>query len=150
MNADKCSRSNEIMLRQMTATRNVIKNKFRKACAFRLEHVRDANRALHSLITAATTNESESKKSAHDFSLRKQSKNNMPQLGLAIKSDLNKKIKSCSRGNVNNVNNPNKLCAKLRKLLNSQNTDSPQRTREIRAIVNKLHELEILTLKREF
>lgn len=134
MNADNCSsRSNESMLGQMTATRNVINNKFRKACAIRIEHERDANRTLQTLATASAaaakvtvrTNDSESKKRASDYSLRKQTKNSTPQLALAI-------------------NDPNVLCSKLRILINLQNVDSVSRTKEISSVVNKLHELGII------
>lgn len=125
----------------MTSTRNVIKKKFRKACASRLERDRDANRALQPLTTAATTVTTSLSSSPlppppPTITNESESKNNTMQLGLAINS--------YSQRNVNNTNDPNELCAKLRLLLNSKNGDSLHRTREISSIVNKLHGLEII------
>lgn len=147
MIADKCSRSNEALLRQMRATQNVIKNKFRTACALRREHDRDANQTLQSLTTTAKahttlsshsspqmtiTNETVSKKSAQDFSHRKQSKNTTLQSsGLTIKS------------NSKNMN-VDELCIKLRILIHSHHAYSLHRMREISLIVNKLRELKAI------
>lgn len=145
-------RSNEIVTK-IAATQSVIKNKFEKACANRLEHERDVNQMMQPLTAAATKtfssptiiNDSASQKD--DFSLRNlsNSKNAAQQLRLATKSYSSYNNKSANMFEMY-FDNPNKLCNRLRLLVTSRIEDNEitYRTKEIRSIIAKLQALGIL------
>lgn len=150
------NRTNAIMSK-LTATQNVMKNKFEKAYTNRIEHEHNLNHAIEPLkalsTAASSTNESNSPK--EDVSLRNlsESKNMTQQLRLAKKSYSNHAIKSrpisstklVDNGNIirEYSNNPNELCDRLRLLLTSQIAGANQ-MEEINTIISKLHDLDII------
>lgn len=145
-------RSNKIKTK-LAATQSVIKKKFKKAYANRLQHEHDVNQAIEPITTVATPttstliptpsliNNSESEE--NNISLRdlSQTKNIAHQLRLATKSYYSYKNNRSAR-----IDDPNELCDRLRLLLASRNADNETNThiREIKSIVAKLHELGIL------
>lgn len=102
------------MLLKITDVHKVIRKKFKKARKNRLDSERDVNRTVKPLTTKI--NEMEV------FSL--------PVISSARKTE---------------INDPNILCTRLRVLLDeSKTTDKVQRTDEINAIINHLHEQDFL------
>lgn len=106
--------SNEIKMKLAT-TRNVIRNKFSKAHANRLENENNLNQAMQPLLA-------ESSNDATSQSIANQSQ-------------------SMSRANV--IVNPNELCERL-KILLSMDASDVKHSEEINTIIAKLRELEIL------
>lgn len=105
---------------KLTATQNVIRNKFHKACAIRLENERDSNDAMkHLTISSIITNDLESKNtSSHNI------------------INTNKKNKI----------DPNKLCDNLKTLLatSTQNVGQMTYTHQMKAILDELRDLQII------
>lgn len=110
------SRSNEFASK-LSVTQNVIKNKFEKARENRLEFEHDVNQTLRLPSTADNTS---SESMIHS-------------------------IKNFTPGTNNEMqNDPNELCEKLRRLINSSITGNGNHTLEINSIIAKLYELETI------
>lgn len=124
---------------KLTATQNVIRNKFEKAYTNRLVNKHDVNHAMKSLtarrLSSSTTDlESEN----NDSSLHNLSKttttNNSSQLHLVTKINTEEKN-----------HDPNTLCAILRILLTSSpKVGDMNCMRQINTILDELRELEII------
>lgn len=166
-------RSNEIKSK-ILYTQNIMKNKFEKAFANRLEREHNLNQAMEPLraltsptITSTTTtsiNENDSPN--EDESLRKlsKSKNTSSQLRLATKSYSNLAIKSRPMTTTlatkttpttltkladsdiirNYSHNPNALCERLRLLVTSQIAGNINQIEEINIIIVQLRDLGII------
>lgn len=169
-NKNDGNRSNEIMSK-LAATQNVMKSKFAKAYANRLEREYNLNQAMEPLMTSPINKSKSWKK---DDSLRNQSKpkKTARQLNLAVQSYSNHAIKSrpmttklvdsekegekiehsISYSNIEkNAHNirkyfydPNELCNRLRLLLTSQIACDAKCVKEINTIIIKLYDLDIL------
>lgn len=109
----------QVSASKLSATQNVIKNKFKHAYANRMEREYDVNQAMKSINVGGTTS------SASSLTIT-----NEPE---SIKNDYS-----------NHSIDPNELCTNLRKLLTSQIADNVNRTHEINMIVEKLRELKIV------
>lgn len=126
---------------ELSATRNIIKNKFSKAFANRLEDENNMNQAMQPLLKESLNN-------ALSLSIAKQSR---PMT--TIKADDSKYIKKNQETSVlyiknakiirKSFDNPNELCDRLRTLLSSSMT-ADAISHEENAIIAKLRELEIL------
>lgn len=104
---------------KLADVQNTIRIKFKKACKIRLECERNVNQAMKPLTATKICMHQQS--SAKIYSLNS--------------------IKDSSI----ETNNLNYLCNRLRVLLDSTNLDDDvQRTHEINAIINRLHDLKIL------
>lgn len=111
---------NQDSVSKLTATKNVIRNKFEKAQAIRLENEHNVNDGMKYLITT-----SESKN--NDLSTT----NNSAQLHLKTNEKQHNR-------------DPNTLCAILKILLASSSDSDTERMQQISAILNELRELEII------
>lgn len=143
------TRSNEI-ISKIAATQNVIKNKFSKAIANRLEHEKNLNQTMQPLLTTSSDgvtslkNESES---LHDNSLRNLSNNNKNkthQFRLATKSYLNHAMQPRPMITAKHDDNANELCDRLRLLLTSMIPGDVEQAEEINAIIMKLRRQGII------
>lgn len=136
--------SNEI-ISKISATQNVLKNKFSKAIANRLEHEKNLNQTMQPhLATTSLKNESES---LHDNSLRNlsnNSKNKTQQFRLATKSYLNHAIQSRPMITAKHGDNANELCDRLRLLLTSMIAGDVEQAEEINVIIMKLRRQGII------
>lgn len=116
---------------KLTATRNIIRDKFEKAYTNRVEHEHDVNRVMNRLTESTITYDSESKN--NDFSLRDLSKttptNDTPQLCLSNKEKHR---------------DPNALCENLRMLLTSLLAGDTNSMQLINAILDELRDLNII------
>lgn len=118
MDTTKTAVNHEKMkLRKLVTTRNIIKNKFKKARKQRLEHENDAVQAITPLLTIMkpVVGGSGSSSSSSSFAL-----------------------------SVKNQCEPNVLCNKLRQLINSQIAGDENCTPEIMRIITDLRNHEIL------
>lgn len=149
-------RSNEIMS-ELVSTQHVLKNKFKQALANRLNHENNLNQAMEPLRASIKETETQDR----DDSLRNLSilKNTASQLRLATKSYLKQTMESrpiptmkladdenvriLYNDNIHN-NNPNELCDRLRLLIATQNTENANHVEEIKTILAKLHDLDLL------
>lgn len=114
---------------KLTDTRNIIRKKFKKACLNRLECERDANQAMKPLATINTDNLTSVE---HDSPLPK-----------ATTTTKTTKIYTHQSRIIEN--DPNDLCARLRSLLASKKScDYAQRIEEIKSIIAKLYDLNVL------
>lgn len=120
------NRSNEIITK-LAATQNVIKNKFSKAYANRLEHENNLNQAMQPLFIELVNDTT-------PLSITKQSR---PMTSTKVVDN-----KNCNREA--GFNNPNELCDRLRILLSAVIVGDVKHVEEMNAIIMKLHELEIL------
>lgn len=111
-------------MNQLTTTQNVIRNKFKKAYANRLEHEHHVKQTLNQASPLSTTTASP----------------------LSTTTTMIPANKSSSDAKANNEMqfHPNQLCDKLRLLMNSPVADSLYQKREISFIIKKLRELEII------
>lgn len=136
----------QVIESKLTATQNVIRDKFEKAYTNRVEHEQDVNRVMNSLTTSTITDESESRN--NDFSLRDLSKtttNDTPQLRLSNRRYSNQSIKPRSiKTNREKHHNPNELCDNLRMLLASLLTGDTNSMQFINAILDELRDLNII------
>lgn len=144
---------NQDSVSKLTATQNVIKNKFEKAYTNRLVNEHDVNHVMKPLTASPSSSTSSSSSTStvdlesknSDFSIHNLSKtttNNSPQLHLATKSDSNHAIKLNEE---KHQHDPNTLCAILRILLASSPNDGDIRcTQQIKSILDELRELEII------
>lgn len=150
------NKANEIMSKLITK-QIVMKNKFKKAYENRLEREYNLNQSMEPLITSlSSTNKTEATKESH--SLRNLPKNTAQQLRLATKSYSGHIIKSRPMStttiklnhNKNDsendfiVDDPDKLCLRLRLLLTAGHMNHVE---EINTIIRKLRELDILEYK---
>lgn len=120
---------------QLTATQNTIRNKFQKTYTNRLEHEQDVKQSLNSLSASTLPTATESPMVTTIAS----------PLTSTTASSLETTIASLSPAiPLNNHYNPNKLCAKLRLLIDSPVADNLQQKREIRSIIKQLRELKII------
>lgn len=124
---------------KLTATQNVIRNKFEKAYTNRIVNEHDVNHAMKPLTASAVDLESENNGSSlHNHS---KTTNNSEQLHLATKSYSNHSIKT----NEEKHHDPNTLCDILRILLASPlNVDDMKSMQQINAILDELRKLEII------
>lgn len=126
---------NQASVSKLTATQNIIRNKFEKAHKIRLENEHDVNRAMKP-HTASITSGLESKNNDPRI-VSKTTTNHSPQLHLATES--------CSNHVIKTNDDPNTLCDILRTLLaSSQNVDKIECMRQINAILDELRDLEII------
>lgn len=147
MNSDKSTANQEKMnqdsVSKITATQNVIRNKFKKAYKNRLDHEHDVNQAMKPLTVTSSstlTDNLESKNS--NFS---KTVNGAPQLRLPTKSFSNHAIKSeLIKTNKEKHRDPNALCDSLRMLLSSQHASGAHSTLTVNKILEELHDLEII------
>lgn len=107
--------SKEIKMK-LAATRNVIMNKFNEAHANRIANEKNLNHAMQSLVVESTD----------DATIQSNAK----------QSQFMSTIKVV-------VDNPNKLCERL-KILLKMNTNDEKLVQEMKTIIKKLRELEIL------
>lgn len=117
---------------KITAMQKIIRNKFEKAFASRLENENNVNRAMN--LTPYSDLESKNE----EFSLHNHSKTtNESQTHLAAKTRLNQ---------VNEArHDPNVLCNSLKILLTtSLNNDDMERMQHIKAILDELRKLEVI------
>lgn len=141
--------SNEITSK-LLATQNVMKNKFKKAFANRVEREHNLKQSIAPLIASTTINVSDSPEESDSLRNLSKTKNTTNQLRLATKSYSNHAldIKSRPMTTVNNIHScfddPNKLCDRLRLLLSSQIVGNMEHVEEINSIFMKLRELEII------
>lgn len=98
--------------KKLIATRNVIKNKFHKAYADRIEHENKLKQTIRPTTTSTKTSADKN----------------------------NKEIDN----NIISFNNPNEMCERLRKLISTSCEDDVKQVEEMKAIIKKLHEQEIL------
>lgn len=113
------SKSNPLL--KLTNTRNIIRKKFKIACMNRLECERDANQAMKPIASTTTKTK------------------NFP-LAIAPIARINSQ-----QSRIIETNDPNDLCARLRALLASNKSyDNAQCIEEIKAIIAKLYDLNIL------
>lgn len=111
---DSVSSSNALKLK-IDDIRKTIRNKFKKACANRLECERDSTHAMKPLAASETS----------------------------IQQQLC--AKSSSKSRMIERNDTNYLCTRLKVLLSSNEMfDEVQRTRELNAIINRLRDLKII------
>lgn len=133
--------SNEIKIK-LAATQDVIKNKFSKAYANRIDGENNLNHVMQPLLMGSTndaTSLSNTKQSQPMTTKRKDAdskicKNN-PDTSIPF-------IKNEKTIHISN-DNPNELCDRLRMLL-TLFTNDVKHAEEINSIINKLRELEIL------
>lgn len=107
-------------LSKLTATQNVIRNKFKKAYTNRLEREHDVNRAMKPLTSSSTTT------------------------SLTNESGFKKKDEFSNHSIESRAIDSNELCNSLRKLLTSQIVDNVNHTHEINSIIEQLRELKII------
>lgn len=128
---------------KLTTTQNVIRKKFRKARAFRLESEQDVNDAMKHLTNGSSkTNNLETKNNST------QSLNHLNDLDSKNSSAHSNSHSNHAIGmSKNNERDPNKLCDILRTLLTSfsQNADRVNHLHQIDIIFNELRDLEIIT-----
>lgn len=119
MDPDNTQKTNgsETNAAKISDTRNVIMNKFKKACSIRLEHERDVNQSMKPLTALPT---SSSKTMIDAIEIESSEKNNEMH------------------------DNPNELCLKLKVLMQSWFAGNVEHTHEISSIIAKLRELEII------
>lgn len=114
--------ANEIKMK-MIATQNVIKSKFSKAKANRIEQENNLKQTMRPLLAVSSTHSRPTTTST--------------------KTADNK-----NRKDINNIhfsfNNPNELCERLRIHLSTMSENDVKQEEEMKAIINKLRELEIL------
>lgn len=104
---------------KLSVTQNVIRNKFKKACANRLEHEHDVDQAMKPFLM--------------------ESSNEVTSSSTAALTKNSKEV-----GNEKKQYNSNELCERLRLLLTSRIVGSVNHTQEINTIISELRELEIL------
>lgn len=114
--------ANEIKTK-MISTQDVIKNKFSKAYANRIEQEKKLKQTMRSLLAVSSTHSRAATTST--------------------KTTDNKNNKGINHIHFS-FNNPNELCERLRKLILIMNEDDVKQVEEMNAIINKLRELEIL------
>lgn len=119
------NKSNAIITK-LIATQNVMKNKFKKAYANRLEGESNLEQSMIP-ITALTSNEADSSKTVQNDSLRHSS---TTKSYLSLKNPID-----------NTADEANELCDRLRLLLSDNHMNNEE---EINIIIRKLHELDIL------
>lgn len=146
-------RTNAIMSK-ISATQNVMKNKFEKAYTNRMNREQNLSPVSEQLNVLPSTLMNETESSKEDVSLRSlfESKNKAHQLRLAKKSYSNQAIQPRSNAmklvDSENIirkysDDPNKLSDRLRFLLTSQ-IAGVNHTEEINTIISKLHNLNII------
>lgn len=120
-----------VSVSNLTDVQHAIKNKFVKAFSSRIEHERNVNHAIKSLIPP---NNLKSKNNDHPKQLHLPTKKNSKHVNKSqlIKSDKNKHC------------DPNALCIRLRKLLSSGSTDEMLHMQSVNAILEQLHELDMI------
>lgn len=129
---------------KLTATRNIIRNKFKQAYTNRVEHEHDVSRVLKPLTTSPLSTMTANLESENKH-LSKTTTNDTPQLRLLNRSHSNHLINSNSiKKNKEKYNDPNALCAKLRTLLSSLYVGDMNCTHSINVILDELRDLEII------
>lgn len=142
---------------KLSATQRIIKNKFRKAHAIRLEHENEVNRAMKSLATTSSTTtttplqnkrgDSQEGILSHQYDLSNAEK--YPSMHLVTK---NYSIHS-NNSNINKLNaddatisNANELCENLRMLIPSLISDAGAANgrQSINEILSQLRDLDII------
>lgn len=108
----------QVNVTKLTATQNVIRNKFEETYKNRLEHEHDVNRAMKSLPASSST-------STMNYAIETRS--------IGINEEMQYDY------------DPNELCLRLKFLLNSKFTDNEHNTHEISSIITKLREAKIIT-----
>lgn len=139
------SESNEIVSK-FIATRNVIKNKFAKACMNRMEHERDEREAIKPLTSFL-----DSRSHALNLKSKGNESKKMSLLKSPIKTDtkiyrsyLERAIKMRKiQKNKEKKDDPNELCNRLKKLLKLQIASNGNHEQEVHSIIKKLHDLDI-------
>lgn len=125
---------------KLSATRNIIRNKFEKAYANRIEREKDVNLAMkpltaaHSSAPASSTGKLDIRK--EDLSVRHRVKSPSKQ------SKQHQSLSAKTRHT--RFTDSNNLCDRLRLLLTSQLSGNTHHTVGINAIVAKLREQKIL------
>lgn len=142
---------------KLTATQNVIRNKFKKAHSIRLKHEHNVNSAMKFLtvsplsssssLTSTKSIDLESENS--DFASRNLLKttNNTPRLNLPARSYSNRVIKSIPFKINKKHHDLSTLCANLRILLSSSSslhTGDMKYMQQISTILDELRELNII------
>lgn len=133
---------------KIIATKNVIRNKFKKACLNRIENENNVNKTMKSL-TAITPSTCDLESKNYDFSHQQLSntKNDSPQTHLSIKSQSNHAIKSrpLKTFGKKHQHDPNALCDNLRILLASMpNVGDVKCMHQIKTILDELRKLGII------
>lgn len=115
---------------KLTATQNIIRNKFEKAYTNRVDHEHDVNRTMNYLTSSTITDDLEAKNKKNSLrDLSKTTGNDTPQLRL-----LNKK----------KHRDPNVLCDNLRMLLTPLFAGDTNSMQLINDILNELRDLNII------
>lgn len=109
---------------KLSVTQNVIRDKFKKAYANRLEHEHDADQTMKPFLM--------------------ESSNEATSLSTSSTSTLLKKDSKEVGRNEESQYNSNELCKRLRLLLTSRIVGSVDHTPEINTIIAELRELKIL------
>lgn len=131
---------------KLSATQNIIRNKFEKVYTNRLEHEQDVEQALKPLTANASTTviqqpQQQQQHITYDLDLKNnlaKTINSTPQLRLSNKSYLKHPAKSKS---IKKHCDPNELCDNLRMLLS---TPFAVDMNSINAILGELRNLEII------
>lgn len=114
-------------MNQKTTTQNVIRNKFQKAYANRLEHEQDVEQSMKSHTVSPLPTPAS------------------PITTTSVTTTIPATTTSSDAKTNNEMQfDPNQLCDKLRVLMNSPVADSLHQKREISFIIKKLRELEII------
>lgn len=136
---------------KLTATQNVIRDKFEKAYTNRVEHEQDVNRVMNRLTAIPQTtllsmaDDLEFKN--NDFFIRNPTKttNDTPQLRLSNKSYSIHAIKSSTnKTNREKHHDPNALCDNLRIQLSSLLAGDMNSMHLINEILDELRDLNII------
>lgn len=130
------SRGSESLKQKIIDRRNIIRNKFKKACEIRRECEHDVDQAMKpiggrkkSMMNDFSPQEISAKKCKHQ----------------QCQSSVEKNVNPTSKFKLREVasDDPNILCNKLRVLLSSTKATDTKRREEISNIINHLHTLDV-------
>lgn len=126
---------------KLTATQNVIRNKFKRAYSNRLEHEHDVSQAIKPITT---TDELESKEDEISLQYLPEA-SSKPGTQHTAKNISKQPLKFRLIGSSEEKQqNPNGLCERLRYLLSLQIRGNMNHTWEINSIINELHKQKII------
>lgn len=132
---------------KLTATQNILRNKFEKAYTNRVEHEDNVNRALNPLTATSSSITDNLESENNNFSLHDLSKttNDTPQLRLSTKSYSNNGINSQLIETIKEKHcDPNALCDELRTQISSLLAGEMNCIHIINNILEELRDLQII------
>lgn len=135
------TKSNEFTAK-LIATQDMMKDKFKKAYANRLEREQNIHQSMRPLATSTKINNSENPEPEQSDSLRSLSKtkNTNDQLRFTNKSySTHADVKKLD--DYFDDSDPNQLCIRLRLLITAGHMNN---MKKINRIISKLHELDVL------